>query len=172
MNANEIKTGSDYMVKIGRNEVRVKVLGGNASDGWFVGIYSSGKSIPVRNPERFVRCLEGAGEPAQESRPESEAPDTESQDLRTQVSDIKPKMSMLNAVIKILETAVHPMSAKEIIAAMEAENLWKSPGGKTPHNTLSAAIGKELRDKENPRFQKTAPGLYALANEEGDDANA
>jgi hypothetical protein len=75
---------------------------------------------------------------------------------------------MLDAVIKILETAAHPMSAREMIAAMEEANLWKSPGGKTPHNTLSAAIGKELRDKENPRFQKTAPGLYTLADEEGD----
>jgi hypothetical protein len=160
MNANEIKTGNDYMVKIGRNEVRVKVLGGNASDGWFVGIYSSGKSIPVRNPERFVRCLDEPEELSQES-----------QDLRPQVSGLKPKLSMLDAVVKILETAANPMSVKEMIAAMEEANLWKSPGGKTPHNTLSAAIGKELRDKENPRFKKTAPGLYALANKEGDVSN-
>jgi hypothetical protein len=79
---------------------------------------------------------------------------------------------MLNAAAEVLKDASHPMSAKEMIAAMEAENLWKSPGGKTPHNTLSSAINREITKKENPRFQKTAPGLYALANEEGDDANA
>jgi hypothetical protein len=56
------------------------------------------------------------------------------------------------------------MSSKELIAAMEEAELWTSPSGKTPWNTLSAAIGREASQKENPRFKKADKGKFALAS--------
>ena len=55
------------------------------------------------------------------------------------------------------------MNAKEMIDAMAAKGYWTSPGGKTPHSTLYAAITREinLKGKES-RFQKTERGKFAV----------
>ena len=55
------------------------------------------------------------------------------------------------------------MSAKEMIIAMAEANLWKSPSGKTPSNTLAAAAMREIKNKENSRFRKADKGKFALA---------
>ena len=57
------------------------------------------------------------------------------------------RVSALDAAAQILAKAGRPMRAKEQIAAMAEQNLWKSPGGKTPSATLSAATAREARDK-------------------------
>ncbi len=150
MTANEIKVGNKYAVAVGRNEVEMEVTE-KTERGWKVKT-SAGKTLAINNPDRFIRCL---------TAPEPEAvPATLARSDRGQPR----KMSMLGAAVEILKTADNPMSAKELIAAMEEANLWKSPGGKTPHNTLSAAICMEIKNKPHPRFIKTAPGMFAFAH--------
>ena len=54
------------------------------------------------------------------------------------------------------------MRAKELIAAMETNGLWKSPGGKTPEATLYAAMIREIGARgKNARFAKAERGLFA-----------
>jgi hypothetical protein len=149
MNTDAIKVGKKHAIKIGRNEVEVLVTE-KTERGWKVQT-SGGKTLAINNAERFIRCLEEPEELSQNS-----------QDLKPQASSLKPKLSMLNAAVEILKGVSHSMSAKELVVAMEDAGLWKSPGGKTPWNTVSAAIGKEIREKENPRFQKTGKGLFSL----------
>ena len=155
MNTNAIKVGNKYAVAVGRNEVEMEVTE-KTERGWKVKT-ASGKTLAINNPDRFIRCL---------SAPEPETtPETPARSNRN-----KPrKMSMLGAAVEILKDSAHPMSCGELITAMQEADLWKSPKGLTPERTLAAAIGKELRDKPNPRFIKTAPGLFALApqGEEG-----
>jgi len=63
---------------------------------------------------------------------------------------------------QVLKAAGRPMRAQELIAAMAAQGLWKSPAGKTPHATLYAAMTREARDKGSAsRFRKTDRGLFA-----------
>jgi hypothetical protein len=50
------------------------------------------------------------------------------------------KMSALDAAAQVLASAKEPMNTKAMIEAMAAKGLWTSPGGKTPHATLYAAI--------------------------------
>jgi hypothetical protein len=76
---------------------------------------------------------------------------------------VAKKLSMLDAAVEVLKAASQPMSPKEMIAAMEEADLWKSPAGKTPSNTLAAAINRECSQKENPRFKKSEKGKFALA---------
>ncbi len=139
MNASEIKVGKKYQVKVGRNEIEVTVMEQTAR-GWNVKA-SSGNKFPINNAERFIKCLEVEAIPARN-------PET--------------KMSMLDAAVETLRGAPLPMSAKEMIAAMEEKGLWKSQSGKTPSNTLSAAIGREISTKENSRFKKADKGKFAL----------
>lgn len=75
----------------------------------------------------------------------------------------KPKKtSALDAAARVLAEAGTPMTCPELIEAMAAKNLWKSPGGKTPAATLYAAIAREIKVKGNDaRFMKTERGKFA-----------
>ena len=73
------------------------------------------------------------------------------------------KPGALDAAVKVLGAAKDPLTTKEMIDAMAAKNLWKSPGGKTPDRTLYSAILREivLKGKES-RFVKTERGKFTL----------
>ena len=73
------------------------------------------------------------------------------------------KMSQIEAALDILKKARKPMSCKEMVEAMEAKGLWKSPGGKTPHATLYSAILRDMRKGADARFKKAAPGKFTNA---------
>ncbi|MCK6485446.1 MAG: winged helix-turn-helix domain-containing protein [Phycisphaerae bacterium] len=77
----------------------------------------------------------------------------------------KPKrVSALNAAAQVLAKAGKPMHAQELIAAMAEQGLWTSPGGKTPHATLYAAMMREERDKGGEsRFRKVDRGRFEFA---------
>ena len=76
----------------------------------------------------------------------------------------KPKrVSALDAAAQVLAKAGKPMRAQELITAMAEQGLWKSPGGKTPHATLYAAMMREEHDKGGvSRFRKVDRGQFAL----------
>jgi len=74
------------------------------------------------------------------------------------------KMSGLDAAAQVLATAKKPLNAKDLIAAMAEQKLWTSPGGKTPHSTLYAAMLREINDKgKDARFKKVERGLFTIA---------
>jgi hypothetical protein len=79
----------------------------------------------------------------------------------------RKRTSALDAAAEVLKKASKPMRAQELIAAMAEQNLWKSPGGKTPHATLYAAIIREIRDKGGEaRFRKTERGQFKFAGKD------
>jgi len=82
----------------------------------------------------------------------------------------KPKkLGCLDAAAKLLSETGKSMTAKAMIEAMTDRGLWTSPGGKTPHATLYAAILREIATKaEKARFRKTAPGHFAFNPESKD----
>ena len=72
-------------------------------------------------------------------------------------------MSALDAAAKVLAETKRPMTAKEMIEAMDEKGYWRSPGGATPPATLYAALLRELNVKgKDARFKKTGPGKFAL----------
>ena len=72
------------------------------------------------------------------------------------------RLSALDAAAKVLqEEAGEPMNARSLIEAMASKGLWTSPGGKTPHATLFAAITREITVKgKESRFQKSLKGHF------------
>jgi len=74
----------------------------------------------------------------------------------------KPRrVSAIDAAARVLAEAGKPMKAREMVEAMEAKGLWKSPGGKTPEATLYAAIIREISaKKKDARFRKTERGTF------------
>jgi hypothetical protein len=74
------------------------------------------------------------------------------------------RVSALDAAATVLKKAGKPMHAQELITAMADQGLWKSPGGKTPHATLYAAMMREERDKKGEaRFRKVDRGQFEFA---------
>ncbi len=72
------------------------------------------------------------------------------------------RVSALDAAATVLASAKEPMRAKEIIADMATQGLWKSPGGLTPEATLYAAMLREIKAKgSDARFVKGERGLFA-----------
>jgi hypothetical protein len=77
--------------------------------------------------------------------------------------DQKP-LGALSAASLVLKAAKAPMTCVELIEAMAAKKLWTSPGGKTPANTLHAAIAKEIKIKgAESRFKKGERGKFEAA---------
>jgi hypothetical protein len=73
------------------------------------------------------------------------------------------KTSAVDAAAKLLADAKTPMTTKELVDAMAAKGLWKSPGGKTPDRTLYSAILREIATKgKEARFKKTERGKFAV----------
>ena len=75
----------------------------------------------------------------------------------------KKKMSQIEAAAKLLAASRKAMTCQEMVDAMTAKRLWKSPGGKTPHATLYASILRDLKKGKDARFKKVAAGTFALA---------
>lgn len=73
-------------------------------------------------------------------------------------------MSQLDAAYLVLQEASEPMNCKAIIEAMAVKGYWTSPGGKTPHATLSSALMREIKTKgDDARFAKVGRGLFSAA---------
>jgi HB1, ASXL, restriction endonuclease HTH domain len=74
------------------------------------------------------------------------------------------KISALDAAARVLAETGQALTCTELIEKMAALGYWLSPGGKTPHSTLYAALLRELKTKgASARFQKTGRGQFALA---------
>jgi len=179
MNASLIKVGNSYLVKVGKNEIKIRVVRENPNGGWMVSSLAGGSTFLVKDPGRFLRCIEtlpviaqipaiapvtaqttaAAPVTAQTPAPVSAPP------LQIAVSALTTpkKFSMLDAAAQVLKNSQVPMNCKEIVAAMESSGLWTPGKGLTPIATISAAIGVEIRRKPNPRFRKTAPGMFEYA---------
>lgn len=92
------------------------------------------------------------------------AADGESTKATTKAKVAKPKrVSALDAAAQVLEASGQPMQSKALIEAMASKGLWTSPGGKTPHATLYAAMLREINTKGNQaRFKKVERGQFAF----------
>lgn len=74
------------------------------------------------------------------------------------------KTSALDAAARVLGESKEPLNTKQMIETMATKGYWTSPGGKTPHATLYAAILREITVKgKDARFQKTERGHFILA---------
>jgi hypothetical protein len=82
--------------------------------------------------------------------------------LATNIS-AAPKMSQLQAAIAVLKKSRKPMNCQQMVEAMAAQNLWTSPGGKTPHATLCASILRDLGRGSDSNFKKVDRGQFTLS---------
>lgn len=109
------------------------------------------------------------GAKAKKTATKSPAPKSRGARRQKKTADAKPKrLSALGAAAEVLRKAGKPMRTRELIAAMAERGLWKSPGGKTPHTTLYAAMFREIAAKgKDARFVKVDRGQFAFNGKRG-----
>lgn len=142
MNEN-IKVGTSGTIKVGRNEVKVKVIAKAPGGGWKVKT-ESGKEMTVKN---ITPNEQPAAKAATKETP------------KTTEGEKRP--SLLNAAAAVLEQSDEPMSVRAMIESAKAKGLWSPSAGKTPEQTLYSAILREIKLKgDASRFIKAARGLF------------
>ncbi|HRB81714.1 MAG TPA: winged helix-turn-helix domain-containing protein [Nitrospira sp.] len=71
------------------------------------------------------------------------------------------KLSMVAAALRVLQERKVSMTCPELIDVMATEGLWVSPGGKTPANTLYAAISRIIKEQgKASAFRKGERGRF------------
>jgi hypothetical protein len=190
MKKDQIKVGGLYTAKVSDKLVTVRIDSAHSSGGWNATNTATGKRIRIKSAQRLRGAAKG-GAKAETTKAPEPAASKDSKDAKAKAADKsakakatgkattgkaaskkasgekKPKrVSALDAAAQVLKSAGKPMRAQELIAAMAEQNLWKSPGGKTPHATLYAAMLREGRDKgKAARFTKVDRGQFAFNKE-------
>lgn len=180
MEKKDVKIGQEYIAKVTDKLTTVRILAESRHGGWDAINVATGKKIRIKtaqrlrgpahpqkkgdmaNPEvtestkakaaRALEAIKTVEQPAAAAKPKAEP---------------KPKadkkhMSILDAAAKVLSEAKAALNCKQMIEAMTQKGYWKpAQGGKTPANTLHAAISKEIKVKgADARFEKAGRGLF------------
>ena len=137
---NEIKVGDTVLLKVGRNEAKVKILkpiaGGNA---FMVKSLSSGKEFIVPGNRLNV--------PTVSMRRVALAP--------APVAAPTKKMSLMDAAVAVLKESGEPMNTREMVKAAAEKGYWTPTACKTPEQTLYGSIFREIKTKAQPRIVKS-----------------
>ena len=164
MNASKVELKKVYDCKVGRNTVQVRIDRSSPKGGWDGTVVSTGKKIAIRDAKRLLRL----SAPPKVKGPKcghSKCIDNYMTTGKTAcIVKGKKKLSALDAAAKVLAKVKGGMNCGDMIETMQKSGLWKSPGGKTPANTLYSAILSEIKVKGgDARFKKVGRGEFAAA---------
>jgi hypothetical protein len=165
----DVHLGATYLVKVGGNLVPVRIDREHDNGGWEGTSAKTGKTIRIKSPQRLRERLGDV--PAETAKPKQSPKrpkaatdrDTGERGDTTGRSEAKP-MSLLNAAAEVLAIG-DAMRCQDIVNVAIARGLWTPGKGKTPANTLNAAIAREIKTKgDASRFVKVERGKFALAD--------
>jgi len=168
MKTTDIKIGSVYALKVGRNTTPVRIMKAAEKGGWEAIGLATNKPLTIKTASRLVApktptAAPGAKSAAKSSKSTSQAKQANTAH-RAPTSAKAKHISALDSAQRLLAETKEPMTCRQLIEAMAAKGYWQSVGGKTPQNTLHAAIAKEIRTKgKASRFRKVGRGQFALA---------
>ena len=154
----EIKVGDTAVLKVGRNEAKVKILkpmaGGNA---FMVKSVTSGKEFIVPGNRLNVPTVSvERTEPKPETVAAAPAP-VEPEDAPNPAPESAPakKMSLMDAAVAVLKDSGEPMNTREMVKAAAEKGYWTPTACKTPEQTLYGSIFREIKTREEPRIVKS-----------------
>jgi hypothetical protein len=175
MKKNAVKVGGFYTAKVSDKVVTVRIDSTHSRTGWNATNTRTGKRIHIKSAQRLRGVVKGSASAdaveapkaavANDSKAESngKAPTRKARSKKANGNEKPKRLSALDAAAQVLKETNKPMRATELIETMAERNLWKSPGGKTPHATLYAAMVREARDKgDASRFTKVDRGMFAF----------
>ncbi len=173
MKKSDVKIGGVYTAKVTNRLVPVRIEAESRYGGWDATNLNTNKKVRIKSaqrlrdesesPKRMGRRSKAAAADTAETQPAAET--VKPAKAKRAKGEQKPKrVSGLDAAARVLKETGQPMSAKEMVEAAEEKGYWKSPGGKTPAQTLYSAIIREIGKKgEDARFRKTDRGRFVHA---------
>jgi hypothetical protein len=171
MKTQDIQIGSVYDLKVGRNTTPVRIMKAAQDGGWEavtltgskpVAIQSADRLVGLHNPKKTPTSAQGGKASPKPKKPTIQAKKA-TQSKRGPTSPKVKRASALDSAARVLAEAQEPMTCRQLIDTMAAQDYWKSKDGKTPQNTLYAAILKEINTKgKESRFQKVGRGQFML----------
>ena len=170
MKKDDVQTGATYLVKVAGNLVPVKITREHDGGGWVGTSVKTGKTIRIKSPQRLRKCLDDAApvaakanEATKDAKPAA-GRDTGERGATGANREAKP-MSLLDAAAHLLSLGTgDPMRCQTIVDLAIQRSLWAPRnGGKTPANTLSAAMRREIKSKgDASRFRLAERGKFEL----------
>jgi hypothetical protein len=172
MKDTDIHIGTCYDITVGNNTTAVRIMKPLPTGGWEAVTLSGNKTIVIKSGKRIV----GPHNPKADKQPKAQkTPDTGKRGPRgakqraAEVLDpmsvpLDKRLSALDAAAKVLAEAGIPLNCKQMIEAMTEKGYWQpAHAGKTPANTLHAALGSEIKKKgAESRFEKVGRGQFGL----------
>ena len=154
MKLEDLTIGKCYDLKVGKATSAVRITKPLAAGGFEAVTLATNKTVAIKSADRIVGP----------HNPKADKQSAPTRPLKPHAPRPKP-FSALDAAAKVLAEAKAPLNCKQMIEAMTAKDYWKpSQGGKTPANTLHAAIGTEIKKKgAAARFEKVGRGQFGLA---------
>ena len=163
----EIKTGDTAMLKVGRNEVKVKILNPMAGNSAFmVKSLSSGRAFMVQGSRLTMPTgeFESSEPKLEETAPVSVEPETdETQNPAPEAAPSK-RISLMDAAVAVLKESGEPMNTREMVKAAAGKGYWTPTACKTPEQTLYASIFREIKTKDRSRIVRSdVKGKFTIA---------
>lgn len=158
MKDTDIHISKCYDIKVGNNTTAVRIMKPLATGGWEAVTLASNKTLTIKSASRIVGPHTPKADKQRNSKP---SPDTGQP--ATPV-DASKRLSALDAAAQVLAEAKEPLNCKLMIKAMTEKGYWQpAHAGKTPANTLHAALGSEIKKKgAESRFEKVGRGQFGL----------
>jgi hypothetical protein len=167
MKASDIYIGKQYTTKVTHKLVVVEILADNPHGGWDARNLSTGKTVRIKSAQRLRGFAKGqpVSPPVAIEAPATSQTATEAKSTHTTQPVQSKRLSALDAAARVLAEVGEPMNCRQLIKAMTEKAYWQPKNsGKTPQNTLHAAIGKEIKTKgTDARFAKVDRGKFELA---------
>jgi hypothetical protein len=166
MKKTDVHIGTQYTTKVTHKLVVVEILCENPHGGWDAKNLSTGKMVRIKSAQRLRGFAKAAvSPPVATEGPNPSQPTTEVKSMDTPQPAVNKRLSALDAAANVLAEASEPMNCRKLIKVMTENGYWQPKNsGKTPQNTLHAAISKEIKTKgDDSRFEKVGRGQFALA---------
>ena len=159
---NVIKTGDTAMLKVGRNEVKVKILNPMAGGSAFmVKSLSSGRAFMVQG-SRLTMPTGGL----ESNEPAPVEPETDEMQNPAPEAAPSKRISLMDAAVAALKESGEPMNTREMVKAAIERGYWTPTACKTPEQTLYGNIFREIKTKEHPHIVKSdVKGKFIYAGE-------
>ncbi len=167
MKTSDVHIGTQYTCKVNHKLVVVEILSTHPNGGWDARNLSTGKITHIKTAQRLRGFAKGANTSPRvaTSRSSPSKPATKVKSTHTPQPVAHKRFSALDAAAIVLSETDEAMNCRQIIEIMIQKDYWQPlHAGKTPQNTLHAAISKEIKIKgADSRFAKVGRGQFALA---------
>ena len=177
MKKTDVQINATYLVKVAGNLVPVRIDAEHENGGWLGTSRKTGKQIRIKSPQRLRKRLDDAVPVAKKAKkakeatkdakpaPERDTGERAATGGQREANDAKP-MSLLDAAAHLLSLGTgNPMRCKDIVDLAIGRGLWTPGKGKTPANSLHAAIQRDIKTRgQASRFVKAERGKFAPAS--------